>query len=135
MVQHKVLAAGVFLPAITTINVSTGRIVLTSHCQDHEKCSISWTHLISLEIKSQPNADQSDQMLEPQTKLTLNSFEGGNCHQQPENCMFGLENLPADLCSDNLMLLKVPPNYPNKDLICKFKCVKIKYETKEECSQ
>lgn len=133
--QHKTLAKGVFLPAITTLNVSTGRIVLTSHCLDHEKCKIAWTHLISLEIKAQANADTSEQLLGSPAKLTLNSFEGGNCDQQPENCMFGQENLPAKLCSGDLMLLKIPPNFPNKDLVCKFKCVKIKYETKEECSQ
>lgn len=80
--------------------MTNGRIVLTSLCEQNEKCKIAWTHIITLEIKAEKSSEIQS-LPTPQTKLSLNSFEGGSCNESPENCLFDFDNIPAKTCSGN----------------------------------
>lgn len=80
----------------------TNEIKLTNDCTN---CSQEFTHLISLEIsksksvKIQPNPEK--------TPIQCNSFSGGDCSVDPENCIFEYVEMGHIPCNEELKFIKI----------------------------
>jgi hypothetical protein len=103
--------------------ISNMRIVLDGKCKfDDPFKAAQLTSLITVEVQPQNDGalggDETRKI-----SLSKNSFEGGDCMRESENCLFWPYEVSKANCSGTNILFEIPGNNPHKDLVCRTKCI------------
>lgn len=91
------------------------------------------TSLITVEVQPQLDGGAGGDEGPRKIALSKNSFEGGDCMKESENCIFWPYEVSKANCSGNNMLLDIPGDNPHKDLVCRLKCIATVFEKMEDC--
>ena len=121
------------------VESKSGFINITSEC--FENCDFAKSKLNAIEIKPFEKFDStkndSNQFENKEKKLPCGeAFEKGRCNTGPNvlHCIFYDKTQPsAAYCSKNLSLVMIPNDYNCKEQIGKYKCVRIEYESEDDC--
>lgn len=65
-------------------------------------------------------------------EVAKNTYEEGDCLSNTMNCVFSENQLKDIKCSG--VLVKISAKASNKNLACKYKCMKKVFDSKEECA-
>lgn len=124
------IAGGLFITKSVLLS-NTHEITLTNQCTN---CAQEFTHLISVELtKNKSVKIQSD----PSKKLIeCNSYVGGDCLLDPENCIFEYVEMAHIPCYEELKFIKISNDTKKcPQLNCKYKCVRNLFTSDEECDK
>lgn len=116
------------------VKVTTKQILLTANCtaEDDEKCKQALTTLIAVQI-TPAAADKAsgDEDTSKRVELSFKSGMGGGCNERPVGCVFDKEEIPDIKCPG--YMIKIPGSVKEKDIACKYKCIKKVYKDADDC--
>lgn len=116
------------------LKVTTKQILLTANCtaEDDEKCKQAMTTLIALQITpTVSDAGAADTGSAQRVELSFKSGMGGGCNERPVGCVFDKEEISAIKCPG--YMVKIPGSIKEKDIACKYKCIKKVYRDADDC--
>ena len=113
---------------------------MTSTCETD--CQFSWTRISALEIIKLPDSTEPSSVPPASSasetiKLDCGiAYQDGKCHEGTdiENCIYnGPNDVGISGCGGLLEIVKISKNYECKGQAGKYKCIKAKFDTNDDC--